>query len=164
MKVIKKIITDIVCLLPDISTISVLKVRVLNLWEGIEIEKGVRIGNGVKISGNVKIGKGTSIGPYSFISSGNGLISIGENVMIAPKVSIVSFNHGVKRGLLKKNQELIPCNIKIEEDVWIGINSVIIGNSTLSEGCILGAQSLFMGDSKKYGIYVGSPAKLKKIL
>jgi len=164
MKSIKKLITDIVCSLPDLSSISVLRVFILNLWEGIEIEKGVRIGNGVKITENVKICSGTSIGPYSFISSGNGNIIIDKNVMIAPKVSIVSFNHGVKKSILKKKQELIPCVIKIEEDVWVGINSVIIGNSILKKGCVLGAHSLLIGTTKEYGVYVGSPAKLKKTL
>jgi acetyltransferase-like isoleucine patch superfamily enzyme len=164
MKAIKKLITDIVCSLPDISSLSILKVRILNLWEGIEIEKGVRIGNGVKIVGNVKIGSGTSIGPYSFLSSGNGTISIGENVMIAPKVSLISFNHGIKRGELKKHQELIACKIRIEDDVWVGINSVVVGNSTLKKGSVLGAHSLLIGTTKEYGVYVGSPAKLIKEL
>lgn len=162
MKAIRKILTEVVCDLPDIKSFSILKVWTLNQWKGINIAKGVRIGSGVRISGNIRVGENCSIGRNCILSSGNGTITIGKNTMLAPCVNVISFNHGIIKGKLKKEQDLIPFNIIIEDDVWIGINSTIIGNSSLKKGSVLGAQSLLIGPTTEYGIYVGSPAKLVK--
>lgn len=164
MKAIKKLLTELICNLPDIKSFSILKVWTLNQWEGINIAKSVRIGSGVKISGKVRIGENCSIGPNCILSSGNGSITIGKNTMLAPCVNIISFNHGTLKGKTKQTQDLIPYHIIIGDDVWIGVNSSIIGNSCLKTGSVLGAQSLLIGPTIEYGIYVGSPAKLLKKL
>ena len=52
----------------------------------------------------------------------------------------------------------------VKNDVWIGDEAMILGGSTIENGCIIGARSLIPPNfkSEPYGIYVGSPARLVK--
>jgi acetyltransferase-like isoleucine patch superfamily enzyme len=49
--------------------------------------------------------------------------------------------------------------VKIEMFAGLGCNSVMLPGSTLSEGAILGANSLLKGYAEPWTIYVGSPAR-----
>lgn len=44
----------------------------------------------------------------------------------------------------------------------IGTNSIVLPGSILREGALLTAGSLLMGDTEKWGVYKGNPAKLVK--
>jgi len=50
----------------------------------------------------------------------------------------------------------------IENDIWIGDDTMILGGSTIANGTVLGARSLVLLETKlePYGIYAGNPAKL----
>lgn len=52
----------------------------------------------------------------------------------------------------------------VKNDVWIGDEAMILGGSTIENGCIIGARALLPQNfsSEPYGVYVGTPAKLKK--
>lgn len=54
--------------------------------------------------------------------------------------------------------------IIVKNDVWFGDECMIMADSTIENGCIIGARSLIpLGfSSEPFGIYVGSPARLKK--
>ena len=58
---------------------------------------------------------------------------------------------------LKKGQ------IVIEDDVWIGSNSVILPSVSLGRGAVIGAGSVVTKDMEPYSIVFGTPAKLYKI-
>src|ERR1700733_10197843 len=97
----------------------------------------VTIGDGVMIDSFVKIkaagGSGDiSIGRNSYVNSGvvmyigNG-ISIGENVLIAANCTLAPTNHEFRsRNVRIADQRFQPSRggIIIEDDVWIGANSV----------------------------------------
>ena len=51
--------------------------------------------------------------------------------------------------------------IIIEDDVWIGANTVISDGAVLRKGAIIGACSFVNKEVESYGIYAGNP--LKKI-
>jgi len=52
----------------------------------------------------------------------------------------------------------------VKNDVWLGDEAMILGGSTIENGCIIGARALLPMNfkSEPYGVYVGSPAKLIK--
>jgi acetyltransferase-like isoleucine patch superfamily enzyme len=50
----------------------------------------------------------------------------------------------------------------IENDVWVGANSVILPGVTIHNGAIVGAGSVVTKDVPPYAIAVGSPAKVIK--
>lgn len=50
----------------------------------------------------------------------------------------------------------------VKNDIWIGDEVMMLGGSTIENGCVIGARSLIPPNfkSEPYGIYAGSPAKL----
>ncbi len=50
--------------------------------------------------------------------------------------------------------------IKIEDDVWIGANSVILDGALIRRGAVVGASSLVMAELEPYSINAGVPAKI----
>lgn len=111
---------------------------------------------------SIEIGRNVSLNDY-VILLGQGGIKIGNDVRIAGQVMIVSFDHNFDdvtqpirlQGVTKKP-------IVIEDDVWIGGGAKILGGSHIAKGCVIGANAVVKGDTKPYGIYVGSPARFLK--
>lgn len=132
----------------------------------IVIEKGVMIDSFVKIkpaggTGDIIIGRNSYINSGCVLYSGNG-ISIGEDVLIAANCTLAPVNHEYRsRHQSIKEQRFMESRggIVIEDDVWIGANSVILDGAILRKGCVVGANSLVTGELEPYTIYVGSPVK-----
>lgn len=132
----------------------------------IVIEEGVRIDSFVKIkpaggTGDVVIGKNSYINPGVVIYSGNG-VNIGEDVLIAANCTIAPVNHEYKSKDIKIVDQRFQKSrggIIIENDVWIGANSVILDGTVLRKGCVIGANSLVMGEIEAYSVNVGNPLR-----
>lgn len=130
----------------------------------IVIEAGVVIDSFVKIkpaggSGDVLIGKNSYINSGTVIYSGNG-VRIGENVLIAANCTLAPVNHQyAARNKKISEQRFMPSRggIIIEDDVWIGVGTVILDGAIIRKGCVIGALSLVRGELQEYGIYVGNP-------
>jgi virginiamycin A acetyltransferase len=132
----------------------------------IVIEDGVRIDAFVKIkpvggNGDIIIGSNSYINSGVVIYSGNG-VRIGQDVLIAANCTIAPVNHQyTKKDQKIIDQRFMPSKggIVIEDDVWIGANSVILDGAILRKGCVVGANSLVARELDYYSINVGSPAK-----
>lgn len=131
--------------------------------KGANIGENTSISNNVRITGQFSLGKNSSIAQNCSISGEKVGVFIGENVMIAPGVVIVAFNHGFSRlDIPMLNQPNIEKPVHIGNDVWIGANSTITCGVTIGEGCIIGANSMVNKDVAPYSIIGGVPAKLIK--
>lgn len=120
--------------------------------------------------GNIELGDYVSIsGPGTIIHSEIGKISIGSFTSIAENVSIQEFNHHQNKIAMSavhyhifhenvKKDFLTKGDIIIEEDVWIGSNSVILSGVTIGRGAIVGAGSVVTKNIPRYAIAVGNPA------
>ncbi|CAM2935267.1 acyltransferase [Paenibacillus sediminis] len=132
----------------------------------IIIEDGVMIDSFVKIkavggTGNVIVGKNTNINSGCVIYSGNG-VTIGENVLIAANCTLAPVNHEYRsKHSLIREQRFMPSKngIVIEDDVWIGANTVILDGAILRKGCVVGANSMVNKELEPYSINVGSPTR-----
>jgi virginiamycin A acetyltransferase len=130
----------------------------------IIIEDGVRIDSFVKIKpvggvGDVRIGKNSHINSGCVIYSGNG-VTIGEHVLIAANCTVAAVNHAFRdKGKTIMEQRFAPSRggIVIEDDVWIGANTVLLDGAVLRQGCVVGANSLVTGELAPFSINVGSP-------
>jgi acetyltransferase-like isoleucine patch superfamily enzyme len=133
----------------------------------IVIEEGVVIDSFVKIKaagglGDVYIGPFTVINSGTVIYVGNG-VTIGRNVSIASNCTIAPTNHEIlKKGVIIQKQAFMPSRggIIIEDDVWIGANTVLLDGAILRHGCVIGAASLVRSEVQAYSINVGNPLRL----
>lgn len=101
------------------------------------------------------IGDNTQINPGTVIY---GDVIIGNNVMIAPNCTIAGGNHKyTTRTKPMRFQGSDEKPIIIEDDVWIGANSSILGGVTIRKGSIIGAGSVVTKDIQDYTINFGNP-------
>jgi acetyltransferase-like isoleucine patch superfamily enzyme len=123
---------------------------------GCELKDNVFIGPFVEIQKNVIIGENSRVQSHSFICEG---VDIGNNVFIGHNVNTINDN------LPKVNNEnWVLEKIIIRDNVSIGTGSTIMGNVTIGENSIIGANSLVTTDIPYNEVWVGSPAKfLRKI-
>jgi virginiamycin A acetyltransferase len=109
----------------------------------------------------VTIGKGTVIGPYSFI----GFAEIGENVLLASRISIVSGKYQHRRPTTRNyRSEAAAADVpnRIGDNCWIGANAVILGH--VGSNCIIGAGSVVFNDVPDNCTVLGNPARKVNIL
>jgi acetyltransferase-like isoleucine patch superfamily enzyme len=50
--------------------------------------------------------------------------------------------------------------IVVEDDVWIGMNSIVLSGVRLARGSVIGAGSVVTKDTEPYSINCGNPARL----
>ena len=129
------------------------------------IGRGSNIDSFVKIKmaggiGDVILGYDCYINSGCVLYSGNG-INIGNNVLIASNCTLAPVNHNFRdRNKIIRAQGFAPSRggILIEDDVWIGANSVLLDGSILRRGSVIAAGSLVLGEIPPYSICKGSPA------
>jgi virginiamycin A acetyltransferase len=134
----------------------------------IDIEAGCVIDSFVKIkpvggAGAIVIRSNSYINSGTVIYSGNG-VDIGSNVLIAANCTIAPVNHQfLSRNRLIVEQRFMESRggVIIEDDVWIGCNSIILDGAILRRGCVIGAGSLVRDEIPEYSICVGNPAVIK---
>lgn len=86
-------------------------------------------------------------------------VTIGDNCLIGPNVSIITVNHPQNR--IQRNSNLeYAYPIKIGNDVWIGANAVINPGVTIGDNVIIGSGSVVTKDIAPNSIAVGNPAKI----
>jgi len=151
-----------------ISTLIDSKCNISSLEEGCCISEA-------RIYGDVNLGRFVSItGPGTIVKSLKENISIGSFTSIGQNVCIVDFNHNFKRitsnfinyNIFKENYcSDITTNgsVTIQEDVWIGSNSVILPGVTIGRGSIIGGGSIVNKNIPAYSVVVGNPAKVIKM-
>ncbi len=130
----------------------------------------LRQGSCVRINGRFKIYSGHSIwvnqGATLILGSGyinNNLrlscfkrIEIGNNVAISENVTIWDSDCHCVRG----KQDTAP--VRICDNVWIGLNSVILKGVTIGEGSVIAAGSVVNRDIPSHTLAAGVPAVIKR--
>ena len=130
----------------------------------IVIGDGTQIDAFVKIkpaggTGDVRIGRNTYINSGTVIYSGNG-VTIGDHVLVAANCTFAAVNHEFRdRDMLIRDQGFAVSRggIVVEDDVWIGANSVLLDGAVLRRGCVVGALSLVRDELEPYSINIGAP-------
>ena len=140
----------------------------------LRIGQGVHIGRECEIAprSEVEIGDSTSIQDRSFI---HGDVSIGRYCSLSLNVFVSAGTHcfDLYPEMFIKDQDLIWINrpelvgrysksIRIEDDCWLGINSVVLPGATIGKGAIIGANSVVTNDIPPYSVAVGAPARVIK--
>ena len=134
--------------------------NLLSQITGTEIDESVTVFTPFQIN----YGKHTTIGKNVFINFDCvfldlGGITIEDNVLIAPKVSLLSEGHPVSP---EHRHSLNVAPIVIKKNAWIGANSTILQGVTIGENAIVAAGSVVSNDVPDNTIVGGIPAKIIK--
>lgn len=109
--------------------------------------------------GGVNIGKNTMI--YSgctFDTVYPELITIGSGVRLTSGCKIIT--HFLDPSVPGVHFKIAP--VVIEDDVFIGMNTIICNSVTIGKGAIIGAGSVVTKDIPPYQVWAGNPARYIK--
>lgn len=130
---------------------------------GFQIHQTASIASNVIIKGKFKMGSNSSLAQNCTIGGENAGVFIGDNVMIAPNVVIIAFNHGYESiDLPMVEQKNNEAPVIIEDDVWISSNCTIGKGVTIGKGSIIASNSFVNRNVPPYSIVGGVPAKVIK--
>ena len=89
-------------------------------------------------------------------------ISIGNNVAIGANTTIIDTDfHPLDPDLRRLHpQQAKTAPITIEDDVFIGMQSMILKGVTIGRGAVVGAGSVITRDIPAYTVVAGNPAKI----
>lgn len=106
--------------------------------------------------------KGTCVVRDSVTIDLTGNVTLSKDVLIQEDVKIFTHKHDWKhsRKRRKGNEVFSQVDLIIEEDVFIGVNSIIITVERIGRGAVIGAGAVLTKNVKPYEIWAGNPAKL----
>src|SRR5436190_17015449 len=109
----------------------------------------------------INYGKHTKIGKNVFINFDCVLLDLGgitieDNVLIAPKVSLLSEGHPISPN---ERQSLVPGRIHVKKNAWIGAGATILPGVTVGENAVVSAGAVVSKDVPANTIVGGVPAK-----
>jgi acetyltransferase-like isoleucine patch superfamily enzyme len=113
---------------------------------------------------HINYGKHTKIGKHVFINFDCvfldlGGITIDDNVLIAPKVSLLTEGHPTS---IEDRHSLVPKPIHIKKNAWIGANATILPGVAIGENAVVAAGAVVSKDVADNTIVGGVPAKFIK--
>lgn len=153
-------------IIEDGAEINCLAAQGIRLGDRVSIGKYaiIRPANiyGGPIGEGLTMGAHSNIGPYNYIGC-SGKITIGSNVMLAPRVSIYAENHVFDNPEMTiKAQGVKRMDVTIEDDCWIAANSIILAGVTVGKGSVVAAGSVVNENVPPYSVVAGVPARVIK--
>ena len=121
-----------------------------------------------KVSGGYSEQISIQIGSGSFIGSGcefNALsrIEIGQSCLIASGCRLIDHDHGTERGSPMKDQPERSADIHLGDDVWLGVNCVVLKGVSIGTGAIVAAGAVVTRDVPPFAIAAGIPARVLRL-
>jgi acetyltransferase-like isoleucine patch superfamily enzyme len=134
--------------------------ELLSQITGSEIDESVAVFTPLYINygKNTKIGKNVFIN-FDCVFLDLGGITIEDNVLIAPKVSLLSEGHPVAP---HQRQSLVPGRILIKKNAWIGAGATILPGVTIGENAVVAAGAVVSKNVPANTVVGGVPAKIIK--
>ena len=138
----------------------------------LAIGAGCYVGRYVELgpSGRISIGDQTSIQDRSILV---GDVQLGRYCVLSLNVLLTSGRHYFDRWphlLIRDQDERVAQSadlsdqhsrpIVVEEDCWLGMNSVVMPGIKIGRGCVVGSNAVVTRDLPPYSVAVGSPARI----
>ncbi|WP_172729004.1 galactoside O-acetyltransferase [Kluyvera cryocrescens] len=96
---------------------------------------------------------------FNFTIVDDHTVTIGDNVLIAPNVTISVTGHPVHHEL-REHGEMFSFPVTIENNVWLGSHVVINPGVTIGENTVIGAGSVVTKDIPANVVAAGAPCKV----
>lgn len=125
-------------------------------------------------NGQIKVGGYTVLNGTVIVC--NDSVSIGNHCLIAWGSVITDTWANLENAPIEKRREILrfaamdeqrrllpidaPRRVVLEDNVWVGFDSVILPGVTLGRGSIVGSKTIISEDVPPYAIIVGNPARL----
>lgn len=121
----------------------------------INVEKGAWFGSGA----GVRVGDRSGLGLDCIVT---GTVTLGNDVMMGPRCTIVSRDHNITDLSVPMNQQGLTEDrpITVGDDVWIGANVTLLPGVTVGPGAVIAAGSVVNRDVPAMAIVAGVPAKV----
>ena len=138
---------------------------VLQIGRGARVELGrwSWVGHGSKVrchEGVVSIGAKTVLGQECTISAYQH-VSIGRECVIADRVMLIDFDHGiveVDRPI--RHQGIYKRDVRVGNNVWIGYGACILRGVTVGDNAVIGTNAVVTKDVPPNAIVGGVPARI----
>ncbi|MDY0293647.1 MAG: sugar O-acetyltransferase [Candidatus Methanomethylophilaceae archaeon] len=95
---------------------------------------------------------------YDCIFLDCGVIEIGDNTMIGPRVTIIGADHP-KDHARRRKAATTNVGVRIGSDVWLGAGALILPGVTVGDRAIVGAGSVVTRDVAPDDVVAGNPAR-----
>jgi acetyltransferase-like isoleucine patch superfamily enzyme len=155
-----RLVTDGLCFVcPDV-TLEIGKDAKLHLgrWSWI--------GDGCKIrahEGEVHIGAKTVVGQECTISSYQH-VSIGRECIIADRVMLIDYDHGVvETDRPIRQQGIYKRDVRVGNNVWVGYGAAFLRGVTVGDNAVVGTYSIVGKDVPPNAVVGGVPARLLRM-
>jgi maltose O-acetyltransferase len=120
----------------------------------------------------IGLGYDISLGAHSWVGQkvkiygigGGGKLIIGDNVLMAPEVAIITTQHIIddpEIPIVDQGEE--ASTVIIEDNAYIGYRVIIMPGVTIGKGAIVGAGAVVTHDIPSYSIAGGVPARIIKM-
>src|SRR3954449_3831908 len=155
-----RLVTEGICFIaPDVT---------LEIGKGAKLHLGrwSWIGHGTKIrahEGEVRIGAKSVIGQECTISSFQH-VSIGRECIVADRVMLIDFDHGVvevDRPI--REQGIYKRDVRVGNNVWIGYGACFLRGVTVGDNAIVGTSTVVTKDVPDNAVVGGVPARLLRM-
>lgn len=109
---------------------------------------------------NIRVGKNVLINhACEFMDRGG--ITIEDDVLIGPKVNLITTNHPLDPS---KRKSMISKPIIIKKNAWIGAGATVLPGVTLGENSVVSAAAVVTKDVPPNTVVAGIPAKVIKTI
>jgi acetyltransferase-like isoleucine patch superfamily enzyme len=129
----------------------------------VELGRWSWLGHGTKVrahEGVVSIGAKTVLGQECTISAFQH-VSIGRECVIADRVMLIDFDHGmveVDRPI--REQGIYKRDVRVGNNVWIGYGACILRGVTVGDNAVIGTYAVVTKDVPANAIVGGVPARI----
>src|SRR5437763_8070198 len=129
----------------------------------VELGRWSWVGHGTKLrchEGVVSIGAKTVLGQECTISAYQH-VSIGRECVVADRVMLIDFDHGVvevDRPI--RLQGIYKRDVRVGNNVWIGYGACILRGVTIGDNAIVGTNTVVTKDVPENAVVAGVPARV----
>jgi acetyltransferase-like isoleucine patch superfamily enzyme len=140
----------------------------------LEIGKGAKVhlgrwawlGHGTKVrahEGEVHIGAKTVMGQECTISAFQH-VSIGRECIVADRVMLIDFDHGVvETDRPVREQGIYKRDVRVGHNVWMGYGACVLRGVTIGDNAIVGTSTVVTKDVEPNAVVGGVPARVLRM-